>query len=165
MNDNFDKNTWATPQYLFDWLNSIYLFDIDLCASGENTKCAAWFDERDNSLIKQWYDHGSRGFCNPPYSNIKPWIEKAMEEADKGFITVMLIPTPNGESHYHEIFVRAKSITFITGRIAFYNPYLKKEVSGNSRGSCVVEFSGKYNDFPIQINYVMRDALKVNYYE
>ena len=160
---SFDKDTWETPQYLFNWLNSIYDFDIDLCASKENTKCDIWFDERDDSLIQRWDHHGYRGFCNPPYSNIKPWIKKAIEEADRGLITVMPIPTPNGESYYHEIFEKAKSITFITGRIAFYNPYIKKEVSGNSRGSCVVEFSTKYNDFPIQISHVMRDVLKANY--
>lgn len=160
---DFDKDTWATPKYLFNWLNSIYDFHVDLCADIDNRKCRNFYGVNNNSLIQGWFRNVGVGFCNPPYSNIKPWIEKAIMEADKGFTTVMLIPTPNGESHYNEIFLRATSITFITGRIAFYNPHLKKEVAGNTRGSCVVEFSKKFNNLPIQINYVMRDALKVNY--
>lgn len=164
----FDKDTWATPQYLFNWLNSIYDFDVDLCASKENAKCEAYFTQDDNSLIQGWRNHQgfirNIGFCNPPYSYIKPWIDKAISESNNGFTTVMLIPTPNGESHYHEIFVHATSITFISGRIAFYNPHLKKYVSGNTRGSCVVEFSRKFNpDTPIQISYIQREAIKVNY--
>lgn len=160
----FDKDTWATPQYLFNWLNSIYDFDVDLCASSENAKTKCFFSAEDDGLSQAWSDEVGVGFCNPPYSDIKPWIVKAMDEANKGFTTVMLIPTPNGESHYHEIFVHATSITFITGRIAFYNPHLKKYVSGNTRGSCVVEFSRNFNhDMPIQINYIQREALKVNY--
>jgi len=161
---DFDKDTWATPQYLFNWLNSIYDFDIDLCADVDNSKCSNWIDIEDNSLIRDWFSYGDTGFCNPPYSNIKPWIDKAIAEAKKGFTTVMLIPTPNGESHYKQIFESATSLSFITGRIAFYNPILKKEVGGNTRGSCVVEFSRKFNpDLPIQISYIQRKAIKENY--
>lgn len=166
MSEKFDRDCWATPQYLFNWLNSVYNFDVDLCANNDNKKCENYFNEEDNSLKQDWHmqGHKNSGFCNPPYSNIKPWINKAIKETEKGFTTVMLIPTPNGESHYHEIFVHATSITFISGRIAFYNPNLNKHVSGNSRGSCVVEFSKKFNpDLSIQITHIQRDAIKVNY--
>ena len=149
---SFDKDTWSTPQYLFNWLNNFYNFDIDLCASEENNKCDNYFNKDDNALKMDWcmVGHRNTGFCNPPYSNIKPWIKKA----------IMLIPTPNGESYYQDIFENATGITFITGRIAFYNPALKKEVAGNTRGSCVVQFSRRYIDYEPIIDHVMRDDLK-----
>jgi len=158
---DFDKDTWATPQYLFNWLNSIYNFDVDLCADKDNHKVNRYFTKKDNALEQSWSFQGKTGYCNPPYSNTKPWIEKAMIEAGRGFTTVMLIPTPNGESYYHKLFMMAASITFITGRIAFYNPSLKKYVSGNPRGSCVVEFSKKFSfDLPVQIKFSHRDTIK-----
>jgi len=160
---SFDRDTWATPQYLFSWLNEIYAFDIDLCANEENSKCEEYFDIKDNSLIQAWGDYGSVGFCNPPYSNIKPWIEKAIKEAKKGFTTVMLIPTPNGESCYKDVFTFATKITFITGRIAFYNPVEMREVGGNTRGSCVVEFSRKFELSAPITNHYLRDSIKELY--
>ena len=30
-------------------------------------------------------------YCNPPYSNVKPWVKKAKSEQDKGNTTVMLL--------------------------------------------------------------------------
>ena len=158
---DFDRDCWATPQYLFNWLNSIYNFDIDLCANSENKKCDSYFDEDHNALNRKWFWNGdSVGFCNPPYSNIKPWIKKAINEVESGFTTVMLIPTPNGESYYRDVFEHATSITFITGRIAFYNPVEQKEVGGNTRGSCIVEFSRKFNSSVPIINHVERDWIK-----
>ena len=160
---SFDRDTWSTPQYLFNWLDSIYDLDGDLCASEENAKCDKYFTSADDSLTLRWLNYGYTGFCNPPYSNISPWIDKAITEAKEGFTTVMLIPTPNGEKYYNEIFKHATSITFITGRIAFYNPHLKKHISGNTRGSCVVEFSKKYSNSTPTIRHVLRDDLKKDF--
>ena len=157
---SFDKNTWATPQYLFNWLDEIYNFDIDLCANEENHKVGFYFDETQDSLNMSWHKLASSGFCNCPYSDIKPCVKKAIIEATNGFTTVMLIPTPNAESYYQDVFKHATSITFITGRIAFYNPVEKREVGGNTRGSCVIEFSKKHRESPLQVFHVMRDELK-----
>ena len=163
---SFDRDTWATPQYIFDWLNNIYNFNVDLCASAENYKYMNYFSKDFNALDRSWLSRDNArtvGFCNPPYSDISPWIDKAISEAENGFTTVMLIETPNGQKHYKQLFEKATSITFITGRLAFYNPHLKKHVSGNTRGSCVVEFSKKYNDLPIQIDHVDRELIKEVY--
>ena len=161
---DFDRDSWSTPQYLYEWLNCIYSFDIDLCASKDNHKCNDYFSIEQDSLSCNWKSFGRRtGFANVPYSNIKPWVKKSIVESCFGFTTVMLIPTPNGESYYADIFKHATSITFINGRIAFYNPYLKKHVSGNTRGSCVVEFSKKHSDHPLHTYHVDRGDLKKMY--
>ena len=35
--------TWETPQDLFDKLNEVFNFDIDVCALKENAKCEKYF--------------------------------------------------------------------------------------------------------------------------
>lgn len=167
---DFNRDTWATPDWLFQLMDSTYRFDVDLCADESNSKCEFYFDEKENSLNQDWSRirvdtmvYGQYrfnvGFCNPPYSNIKPWILKAIEETQKGFTTVMLIPTPNGESYYKDVFKYARKITFIHGRVAFYNPIEKKEVGGNTRGSCIVEFSpAKHSGEPLIVDSIDRDG-------
>lgn len=66
---------WATPQPLFDLLDSVFRFDIDVCATAENAKCARFFTDADDGLQQEW-----RGTCwmNPPYGRgIGEWVKKA----------------------------------------------------------------------------------------
>jgi len=84
------------------------------------------------------------GFCNPPYSSIKPWLAKGYEEAKKGFTSVFVVPTPNGEKAYQEhVFGKASEIIFINGRVAFCRPD-GTEVKGNTRGSCVIVYDPQH---------------------
>lgn len=99
------SNSWCTPIDLFEVLNKggEYLgvkfegfnFDIDLCATKENSKCVLFMDDYLNNRVYlrktdktiyvkfklhegNWLDCA---FMNPPYSNPKPFIEKAWEDA------------------------------------------------------------------------------------
>ena len=73
---NFDKNrfktvkqNWETPDELFQYLDNIYLFTIDLASDQSNTKCDKYYSEKDDALSKSW-----NGSCwlNPPYGNTTP---------------------------------------------------------------------------------------------
>lgn len=157
----FNKDHWETPQWLFNYLDSMHRFDIDLCATKQNAKLQNYLSDENggNSLDEDWHKLGKAGFCNPPYSNIKPWIQKAISELEKDFMTVMLIPTPNGESHYKDIFDLGLPLQFINGRLAFYNPSLKKEIGGNTRGSCLVHFNN-HSCRNIYFGTLERDKIK-----
>lgn len=65
MNVHFSSATemWSTPQEFFDKYNKIYKFNLDVCATPENTKCENYFTEIDNGLEQVW-----KGACwmNPP---------------------------------------------------------------------------------------------------
>lgn len=135
-----ERDSWATPQYLFNWLDAIFNFDVDLAAHESNAKCKSFYTECNNGLGQNWSLHHDVGFCNPPYSDIKPWIRKAIHEMQYGFTTAMLIPTPNGESYYKDVFDFASDIIFIQGRIGFIGADGNPK-SGNTRGSCVVVFT------------------------
>ena len=43
---DFDKNTWQTPQYVFNWLQSKFgWFDLDGCANYKNALCYRYVGE------------------------------------------------------------------------------------------------------------------------
>jgi len=167
------RNSYGTPYYLANWLDSLYDFDVDLAASDENALCDNYFTLEQDSLKQDWSKF-RRGFLNPPYDKISPWVDKAIEEKKKGFITVMLIPTANGEDHYEKIFDNASDLIYINGRISFIaacdwiipgkggkpDRYIKKgePVSGNTRGSFVVTFEPE--ERPLGLFYVRRDSIK-----
>ena len=45
---------WETPQDLFDKLNSVFHFTLDVCASDENHKCAKYFTREQDGLKQSW---------------------------------------------------------------------------------------------------------------
>lgn len=81
---------WETPEWLFKELSEKYgPFDIDLCATRGNSKCEYYCIDYLNDLYKHLAIdriHNFKGntktcFMNPPYSNPKPFIEKAWEDS------------------------------------------------------------------------------------
>ncbi len=92
-----ESDTWETPEWLFDELNAEFNFDIDLCATKENSKCDIWYKDYLNDVqiekvylsprvatMKEYQEIGNANyvcFMNPPYSNPKPFIEKAWEDS------------------------------------------------------------------------------------
>lgn len=45
---------WATPQDLFDELNEEFHFNLDVCATAENAKCAHYFTKIEDGLLQSW---------------------------------------------------------------------------------------------------------------
>lgn len=45
---------WETPQDLFDRLDKIYHFTLDVCATPENAKCEKYFTKEDDGLKQSW---------------------------------------------------------------------------------------------------------------
>lgn len=134
-----EKDEARTPEYLYRFANSIWNFDLDLASSDANTKCRSHFTKDLDALSLPWPDYGTSGWCNPPYSNISPWLEKAALHRHD-LQTVFLIPTPNGEAMYRIIEQMASEIILIHGRISFLRPSGEK-MTGNTRGSCLVVFN------------------------
>jgi len=113
------SNEWATPQALFDELNSEFHFSLDPCATSENAKCARYFTQQDNGLKQSWA--GEVVFMNPPYGgNTGRWIEKAWLESLGGATCVCLIVSSTDRSYWHDyIFPYASEIRWLRGRLTF----------------------------------------------
>jgi len=96
MKDEKLSDKWQTPQDLFNVLDKGgvweglefegFNFDIDLCADENNAKVRFFSKDYLNQDIQKLYkplDNNSvkSAFINPPYSNPKPFIEKACAES------------------------------------------------------------------------------------
>lgn len=108
---------WETPQELFDKLDAEYHFDVDVCATQENAKCARYYTREDDGLKQEW--HGTC-WMNPPYGrDIQKWMEKAYTESRvNGATVVCLVPSRTDTRWWHEYAMRGK-IQFLRGRIKF----------------------------------------------
>lgn len=139
-----DRDYWETPDYLYNWIDKRYGIEIDLACTSENCKAANGFyaDKDWNAFDYEWGKLANVGFCNPPYSDIDPWLNKALNERDMyDFTTVFVIPMPNGERRDSMIF-QADRLWFIRDRISFIHADIKKVGPGNTRGTIIAVYGG-----------------------
>jgi len=111
------RDDWETPRNLFLQLEELFgPFDLDPCATPENTKCKAFFTRKDNGLLKPWW---GKVFMNPPYGReIGKWISKAYNESQKGCFVVCLLPARTDTSWFHKFCLKGE-ILFLKGRLKF----------------------------------------------
>lgn len=146
-----DIDDRATIPEVFGPLDERYGFTVDVAASAHNTKCARYFDHGRNGLAQTWC--GERVWCNPPYSNIRPWIEKAWFESEGGgAVIVMLLPANRTEQAWWMDLVEPQrdrpgsrlTVEFLRGRIRFLRAG-QVEVKPNERppfGCCLLVWNG-----------------------
>ena len=135
------KNTddWATPKYIYNQAMEKGMFD----------PCPL-FSTVDGLRI-EW---GEINFVNPPYSNLKAWIEKSIEQADKGKKVLLLIPARTDTKAFKMLFCYGSIISFITGRLRF------NEANSAPFPSMLVELIG--GGMPkTKINLVNRDDVRL----
>lgn len=108
---------WATPETFYAALDAEFSFELDVCASATNHKCARYFTAADDGLAQEW-----RGTCymNPPYGRtIGDWMQKAYESAQAGATVVCLVPARTCTVWWHEWAMRADEIRLVRGRLKF----------------------------------------------
>lgn len=153
----FDRNTWQTPKYVFHWLNLRFKFDIDGCANGDNALVKLYFG--DGGLADDFLNFNldalkgglSRAsiFVNPPYSNVTPFIKRAKVLCNDGHLVVMLLNNDKSTQWYqnHIHGVANEVIDIVGGRIAFIHPVTNQEIKGNSKGQMIVVFDPEMQYF------------------
>jgi len=135
---------WETPQDFFDKLNAEFHFDLDVCATPQNAKCATYFTREQDGLRMPWAPH--RAFCNPPYGDpeqpckrictkkrcvkrghhtsvyipgIIDWMAKSRREAQQGALVVCLVPSRTDTRWWHREIMGHAEIRFVEGRLRF----------------------------------------------
>lgn len=99
---------WSTPKSVYDLLNAEFAFDFDPCPLGESQS------DGTAPLFTNW--GGRRVFCNPPYDNIAPFLERAPEAE----LAVFLVPARTDTKWFHNLVLPTVSeIRFIKGRLRF----------------------------------------------
>ena len=111
------SDEWSTPQDLFDWLNFMFQFTLDPCATPENAKVKKYFTKPDNGLVKSW--SRERVFCNPPYSEVELWAQKAATEADTAGALVALLVPARTDTKWFQKYCIGRAIIFLKGRLKF----------------------------------------------
>jgi phage N-6-adenine-methyltransferase len=115
------------PDAEFWVLNKRFSFTVDAAAARHNARLERYWTEQDSGLNHSWA--AERVYCNPPYSKIEPWIEKAWKE-DQASLIVMLLPANRTEQKWWQTHVepmrdRAGSplrVEFLPNRIRFKKP-------------------------------------------
>lgn len=108
---------WETPIDFFREWDEKFHFDLDVCATAENAKCAAFFSPEQDGLKQNW--GGYICWMNPPYGRkIGGWVRKAYEESKQGATVVCLLPARTDTKWWHDYCMRGE-ITFIRGRLKF----------------------------------------------
>lgn len=136
----------ATTPEVFDPLNERFGFTLDAAASERNAKCPRFFSIDDDGLTQSW--SGERVWCNPPFSNLAAWVEKAWWEFRGGALVVLLMPANRTEQTWWQEMVepfrdRPSSplrVEFLKGRLRFVAPD-RDDVGPNERppfGCCLL---------------------------
>ncbi len=149
----------GTPQDFYDQLNARYRFTLDVAAAPHNAKCANYYTRLADGLLQPWT--GSV-WCNPPYSGLDRWLEKAWAEWRRDEMgcapwdhplrsIVMLLPANRPEQPWWQTWVEPYrdrpgsplSVEFLPGRLRFIKPGATK-IRPNERppvGCCLLVWS------------------------
>lgn len=118
-NVHFSSKTdlWETPQELFDALSVEFgPFDVDVCATPENAKCAKYYTREDDGLSHVWE---GRCWMNPPYGReIGLWMRKAYESSQSGATVVCLVPARTDTAWFQDYAMKGQ-VRFLRGRLKF----------------------------------------------
>lgn len=82
-------------------------WDLDVAADAESHWAPKWFDVESDGLKQRW--HG-RVWCNPPFSNIEPWVRKANFEVLSGNaeVAALLLPCNRTEQPWWQDLVEGE---------------------------------------------------------
>lgn len=108
------RDAWSTPPEIAQYWVDRYFLQLDVCASATNHKCGDYYTAQDDGLAQPW---DRRAWCNPPYSDIMPWVQKALESKH---YTVLLLPARTDSKWFHAITSSDRVSWFLSrGRIRF----------------------------------------------
>lgn len=130
-NSDSTEVTWFTPKEFIDNINGE--FDLDPCTMTfrpfDIAKLNCEYDNGDDGLAVSWKD--KRCFVNPPYGKqIKPFIQKFIDEKPKGF---MLIFARMGSQGVQDLLNNGAYCFLLRKRISFV------DLSGTKRANAGVD--------------------------
>lgn len=143
-----------TPSDLFAALQAEFRFTVDVAASEVNALLPRFFTKEQDGCEQTWF--GERVWCNPPYSGIGRWVQKAwyamtVEGAES---VVMLLPANRTEQNWWQEQVEpwrdgkvvegvTLRVRFLAGRLRFQRPEWTPGPKGDRPpfGCCLLIFT------------------------
>ena len=103
-----NSDHWETPQYIYDLFVDFNF--IDPCPLHSSV------DNLDTDYINDFL------FINPPYSDIKSWVNSIANWYNKGCFIALLIPSRTDIKYFHFLLDHVKlDLYFFKGRLHFNN--------------------------------------------
>lgn len=130
-----DVDDRETPEDLFGEYHARYRFTVDAAAAAHNAKLPRFWTRADNGLVQPWA--GEYVWCNPPFSNLLPWVAKAHAEIEAP-VVVMLVPANRTEQPWWQGYVE---------------PYRDRGEDENLR-ALATEFKAKRRRFKVAGNHL-----------
>ncbi len=164
-----EANLAQTPVWFYQALEKQLRikFLLDVCAIEATAKCKNYYSllERNEDALKlPWTPHN---FCNPPYNDIMPWVDKAIIEAGKGKTTAMLIPDKPEVGYIRKSRRFADTMIHMPFRLKFLRPNGEKflDKRGKEQGPkfpvTVVLFTPWGINMPVRDVYVDFRDIKI----
>ena len=128
-NRHQSQTDFRTPKIIFQNIQKKLdvKFTLDVAASKENALCKDYFCEKNSALDQDWVGHV---WCNPPYNDIEPWVDKAIEQLKLITNSVtFLVPASTCTQWFEKLWDHpgAYMIAFVTARISFEGPHISED--------------------------------------
>lgn len=98
---SLDKDERGTTEETLAWClkkAGVEKYDLDVAASADLHVCTNYYTKKDNGLVMPRYGNV---WCNPPFSEIPLWVERAWETHGGGVRSIsMLIPGNRSEQPF-----------------------------------------------------------------
>lgn len=136
-----DSDNRETPPALYAEKHARWCFTLDAAADHQNTKCDRYYVLNglwrrdagepvrlgsDNGLTGTW--RNMRVWCNPPYSDIEPWILKAWESGAE--VAYLLVPNWTDRKWWQalvEPFRDGKTLPDATGGVRLTTEFMTRQ--------------------------------------
>ena len=127
------------------WLARVNVFDLDPAATPESSRGTRHYSIDDDGLVQPW--DAATVWVNPPYSDLRPWVEKAAHEIEQRCqVIAVLLPANRTEQGWWQDLIepghreRTLSVYFLSGRRRFDRPGWMKPANGDRPpfGLCLV---------------------------
>lgn len=116
-----EQDEWRTPRWLFDrCVKEFGSMDIDAAADRDSSFCGDFFSIKRSALAvdARW---SGNVWCNPPYSMLRQFAIKAIEQLEANFCdsVTFLIPARTDTRAFQMLAKCATKIVFLASRIRF----------------------------------------------
>jgi hypothetical protein len=96
-----------------------------VAACDEAHRADRYFTKADSGLTKPW---DNTWWCNPPWSDIRPWVEKALNTTAPG---LMLLPAWTDRAWWQELIEPARDTAHLVGGSNIWTRFLPRAPFGS----------------------------------
>jgi phage N-6-adenine-methyltransferase len=136
--ENTISDVWLTPKWIIDTIGP---FDLDPCGHLPEGKpiietANKYFTENENGLSQDWSPY-KVVFVNPPYSDLRNWLNKCKEESFKGVQIIVLCFVRSETKAWQDNVKHSSGINLINKRIKFLDANGIERGNGNAPSALI----------------------------